>query len=472
MLSQKDQTESLLSLSDVIETMPDGILALDTEGRIQLWNSPMEKLTGYSASEVLGKNCTILECTSCCGKTENDRPVPDEYTLMQQQKDKGIIRKECNIRVSNGEFIPVLKSARVLYDESGVVTGLVETLTDLRYRKRLEAEVAGTIARDGQKQGLGHLVGGSHAMNEVYERIRLAAQSDATVLIYGNTGTGKELVADAVHRLSGRRHKPFVKVNCSALPENLLESELFGHVKGAFTGASVDKIGRFEAAEGGTILLDEIGDISPLIQLKLLRVIQERVYERVGEATHRKADVRVIAATHRNLREGVSQGRIREDFYYRIKVFDIHMPALAEHKEDIPLLADSFIRSFNERTGKKIQGFSSKVNYVFMDYCWPGNVRELENAVEHAFVTCQGDIIELRDLPFELRTAETRMVECKRDGTTDHRRPSASGHLQGSKEELLAVLESCGWNKAKAARELGVERTTIWRRMKKWDISF
>jgi len=322
-----------------------------------------------------------------------------------------------------------------------------------------------------KKQGLGRLVGNGYVMQEVYERIRLAAKSEATVLIHGDTGTGKELIADAIHRLSERRHKPFVKVNCSALSENLLESELFGHVKGAFTGAVSDKIGRFEAAEGGTILLDEIGDLSPIIQLKLLRVIQERVYERVGETKHRIADVRVLAATHRNLREGVSQGRIRQDFYYRIKVFDIHAPSLIERREDIPLLASSFIQSFNRRTGKAIKGCSAEVNYIFMDYCWPGNVRELENAVEHAFVTCQGEIIELGDLPVELRTSQRRMMECQRDTTILRTNFPVSDHPTGSKEELLAILESCGWNKANAARKLGVQRTTIWRRMKKWGIS-
>ncbi|NCC60775.1 MAG: PAS domain S-box protein [Verrucomicrobiae bacterium] len=470
---EDSRMESLLSLSDVIETMPDGILALDSDGRIQLWNSPMEKLTGYTAGEVLGAHCSMLECADCRGEDGDKADLPAEVVLMRSSGDASITRIECRIRARNGELVPVLKSARVLRNEAGEVTGLVETVTDLRYRKRLEAEVAQSMTPNGLRKGLGRLVGAGHAMNEVYDRIHLAAQSDATVLIYGSTGTGKELVADAIHRLSSRRHRPFVKVNCSALPESLLESELFGHVKGAFTGASTDKIGRFEAAEGGTLLLDEIGDITPLIQLKLLRVIQERVYERVGESKHRTADVRVIAATHRNLREGVAKGHIREDFYYRIKVFDIHTPALAERKEDIPLLTEAFIQSFNRRTGKAIEGISAEVRYVFMDYCWPGNVRELENAIEHAFVTCQGKIIEMRDLPLELRTAQMRMRECRSESRVDTRRPddTATPHPIGSREELLQVLEACEWNKAAAARKLGVERTTIWRRMKKLGIA-
>ncbi len=469
-MKEKNAKKWALSLSDVIETMPDGLLALDATCRIRLWNPPMEKLTGYPAAEVIGKSCAILECADCSSETRDEAPVPVESLLMQQQQDAGIIRSECSVRARNGELLPVLKSARALRDKSGAVTGLVETLTDLRYRKRLEAEVAASARRGGEVPGLERLVGGSYAMNEVYERIRLAAQSDATVLIHGDTGTGKELVADAIHLLSARKHGPFIKVNCSALPESLLESELFGHVKGAFTGASSDKIGRFEAAEGGTLLLDEIGDISPLIQLKLLRVIQERVYERVGESKHRTANVRVIAATHRNLREGVAEGKIREDFYYRIKVFDIRAPSLVERKEDIPVLAAAFIDRFNRRTGKVIEGFSAAVNYVFMDYCWPGNVRELENAIEHAFVTCQETTIDMRDLPIELQTAQIRLAECRRQGLAPMLAFASPAHAPNGKEDLLNALEACDWNKAEAARQLGVERTTVWRRMKKWGI--
>ena len=471
MVLNGNQKLKMLSLSDVLETMPDGILALDTQCRIQLWNPAMEKLTGYPASEIIGKDYKILKC-EVDQKTSKKKSM-DECTLMQQQKDMGIIRKECAIRINDGSTLPVLKSMRVIHNTTGTITGVIETITDLRYRKQLEAEIANISKHSrGEENGLGRLIGNGHAMREVYERIRLAAQSDATVLIQGCTGTGKELVADAIHNLSARRYGPFVKVNCSALPENLLESELFGHVKGAFTGAISDKIGRFEAAEGGTLLLDEIGDISPLIQLKLLRVMQERVYERVGETKHRKTNVRILAATHRDLREGISLGHIRKDFYYRIKVFDIHMPALSEHKEDIPLLTTAFIQSLNQRTGKTIKGLSPEVNYIMMNYCWPGNVRELENAIEHAFVTCQGTIIEMRDLPVELRTSQMRMIECQRnESSTGTFNPQTTlHHPKGSKAELLDILKSCNWNKSEAARILGIERTTVWRRMKKLGI--
>jgi len=469
--SMKQETRDLkLSLPDVIEALPDGVMVLDEDGRIALWNPAMETLTGYPASEVVGKNGSWLEYAQNPEGPEEKPRISNKRSLRRQEKSAGVTRLECEIRARDGKIIPVLKSTRILRDENNHVTGLLQTITDLRYRKRLDNGASESGRGLLREQGLGRLVGRSHVMQDIYERIRLAARSDATVLIHGDTGTGKELVADAIHHLSARRHEPFLKVNCSALPESLLESELFGHVKGAFTGATADRIGRFEAAEGGTLFLDEIGDVSPLIQLKLLRVMQERIYERVGEAKPRHADVRILVATNRNLREGVSRGRIREDFYYRIKVFDIHTPTLAERKDDIPLLVEHTIQRFNQRTGKAITGVSAEVRYVFMDYCWPGNVRELENAIEHAFVTCTGAIIQLRDLPIELRTEHIRMMECRRRASFSSEAPLPAEYPSDSKEALLAALEACNWNKAAAARRLGVERTTIWRRMKKWGI--
>jgi len=224
------------------------------------------------------------------------------------------------------------------------------------------------------------------------------------------------MVGDACHLGSARRERPFVRVNCSALSESLLEGELFGHVRGAFTGAVQDKIGRFEAVDGGTILVDEIGDISPVIQLKLLRVLQERQLERVGESAPRKVDVRVICATHRDLRELVREGRFREDLFYRIRVFPMELPPLRRHKSDIPLLVDAFVQRFNLQTGKRILGLQPDALRCLMDCCWPGNVRELENAIEHAFVTCQSDRIGLFDLPTEFRVAELRDAYCRERG--------------------------------------------------------
>ena len=307
-------------------------------------------------------------------------------------------------------------------------------------------------------------------MHQVYERTHLAANSHTTVLILGETGTGKELVAEAIHFASTRKQGPLVKVNCSALSENLLESELFGHVKGAFTGAIKDKVGRFEAAHGGTIFLDEIGDISPLIQLKLLRVLQEKEIEPVGSSQTQKVDVRVLAATNKDLRGLVREGQFRQDLYYRLRVFQIDLPALREHKEDIPLLVENFMERFNRQTGKSIRSISDEVKQCFMDYCWPGNVRELENTIEHAYVTCQGSEIGLFDLPPELRMTEFRAAECRGRTKADSQGKPAAAPGAITREQLVKMLESCGWSKAEAARRLGLNRATVWRKMKQWGI--
>ena len=458
------------TLSDVLHMMPSGLVALDLESRVRIWNNAMEKITGYSSEEVAGKPCSFLNCAKCA-KSLDVNSVVDTHGAPDISDCGGLVENmECSIYAKSGELIPILKNARMLLDDVGQTIGIVETITDLRYRKSLEKEIEAWRGSVSTSAGMGLLVGNGYKMRDVYDRIQLAAKSDATVLVHGDTGTGKELAANAIHMNSSRRDKPFVKLNCSALSESLLESELFGHVKGAFTGAVSDKIGRFEAAHGGTIFMDEIGDISPLIQLKLLRVIQERVYERVGDMKPYKTDVRVIVATHRNLRELVNAGKFREDFYYRIKVFDIKMPSLMERKEDIPILCNAFMERFRRATGKEIKGVSEAVSHVFMDHCWPGNVRELENAIEHAFVTCQGDLIDVKDLPREIRQSELRQADCRSRTKDIESLRKSSGYPAASKEELIAVLDECGWNKAEAARRLGLERSTVWRRMKKWGI--
>lgn len=458
------------TLSDVLQMMPSGLVALDRKSRVRMWNNAMEKITGYSSAEVFGKQCSFLNCAKCAKNLDAISDI-DVHGAPNIDDCGGLIENmECSIYSKSGELIPILKNARILRDDAGRSIGVVEIITDLRYRKSLEKEIEAWRGSISTSVGMGLLVGNGYKMRDVYDRIQLAAKSDATVLVHGDTGTGKELAANAIHMNSSRRDKPFVKLNCSALSESLLESELFGHVKGSFTGAVNDKIGRFEAADGGTIFMDEIGDISPLIQLKLLRVIQERVYERVGDTKPHKTNVRVIVATHRNLRELVNEGRFREDFYYRIKVFDIKMPSLMEHKEDISVLCSAFIERFRRATGKNITGISESVSHVFMDHCWPGNVRELENAIEHAFVTCQGTLIEVKDLPREIRQSELRQAECRSKIKDIESLRKSSGYPAASKEELISVLDECGWNKAEAARRLGVERSTIWRRMKKWGI--
>ena len=311
--------------------------------------------------------------------------------------------KECNVRHKDGHDVSVIKNASVVKNEDGEVIGIVETVTDMTELMRARKKAEEAVFRLGEIHRMDNIIGKSRAMQKVFEAIRAAAASEATILIQGDSGTGKELVAGAIHFNSDRREGPLVAVNCSALSENLLESELFGHVKGSFTGANRDRKGRFEESSGGTIFLDEIGELSPYIQVKLLRVLQEREVERVGDSRRHKIDIRIITATHKDLYARVREGLFREDLYYRLKVFPIHLPPLRERREDIPILADYFIKRMNKKTGKPITGLSTAAMRVFMDHPWPGNVRELENAIEHAFVLCNRKEIDTVDLPVEIR---------------------------------------------------------------------
>ena len=458
-------------LEIILDTMADGLFTVDSEGTITSWNRSMERLTGYAGDEALGQTCALLQCDACVGG-----PCAGDGEQCRLFVEGQVDDVECYVRRKDGTLVPVLKNARVLHGDDGAVLGAVETLTDLTALKLAERRAAEAEERIGARRGLDRLVGKSHVMQQLYGLIEQAAGSDASLLITGETGTGKELTASAIHQHSRRKDKPFVKVNCSALSESLLESELFGHVKGAFTGAYQDKVGRFEAADGGTIFLDEIGDISPLIQLKLLRVLQEHEFERVGEATTRRVEVRVIAATHRDLRERMRDGEFREDLFYRLKVFAIHVPPLREHKEDIALLVEHFVGHFADQTGKRITGLDADAVHALMDHCWPGNVRELENAIEHGFVTCEGGLIGLFDLPVEIRKAEFRSQVCTEaaaDRAASAGTPAPAGRRRRpgtTRDDLLRVLEECDWNKAEAARRLGVERSTIWRRMKRFGL--
>jgi transcriptional regulator with GAF, ATPase, and Fis domain len=300
------------------------------------------------------------------------------------------------------------------------------------------------------------MVGKSAAMQKVYRLIEALTDLPSTVLISGASGTGKELVADALHHEGNRRGRPFVKVNCAALSENLLESELFGHVKGAFTGALKDRVGRFETADGGSIFLDEIGDISPSLQVRLLRVLQEREFERVGDSGTVKVDVRVIAATNQDLKEKVREGIFRADLYYRLKVVHIAMPPLSERLEDLPLLVQYFIGQFNHKLGKAVSRLSDQAMDALACHSWPGNVRELEHVLEHAFVLCGGSTITLDELPGDL---------------SEKAAPAPGGARQKTAPQgLLQALEKAGWNKSKAARLLGVDRRTVYRKMEEFGI--
>jgi len=449
-------------LSQIINSMADGVFTMDTKGRISSWNPSMEEITGYKVTEAIGRSCDILECSRCF-----DKDCPTNF------KECGILKhgkaedNECLLHHKDGHDIPVIKCARAVRDQNGAIIGVVETIKDLTELKKARFKAEEATRRLREMHEFGNIIGKSHAMQQVFTAIKAAATSNATILIQGESGTGKELVAGAIHYNSPLKDKPFVTVNCSALSESLLESELFGHVKGAFTGALRDRIGRFEEADGGTVFLDEIGEISPFIQVKLLRVLQEREIERVGESRKRKINIRVVAATHQELYNHVREGRFREDLYYRLKVFPIQIPPLRNRKEDIPLLVNHFLNTQNIKTGKDIRSISPSAMRIMMDYSWPGNVRELENAIEHAFVLCERDQIDIFELPVDIRKMEYQPItqelpEVPKKTVSSRRRPT--------RETLLELLDECDWNKAEVGRRIGLSRTAVWKYMKKWDI--
>jgi len=449
-------------INQIIDTMADGVFTLDKDGRVTSWNRSMEHISGYTADEAMSKTCQILKCSRCFGKK-----CPSGIRSCQILKEGKSEAKECILTHKAGHHVPVIKNARVVRDENQKIIGVVETVTDLSEITRARQEAEEALIRLGEKHRLDNLIGKSHEMQKVFAAINAAAASDATILIMGESGTGKELVAGAIHQRSMRKTSPLIAVNCSALTESLLESELFGHVKGAFTGATNHRTGRFEEADGGTVFLDEIGEISPYIQVKLLRVLQEREIERVGDSKTRKVNIRIMAATNRDLYRRVQEGHFRDDLYYRLKVFPIVLPPIRKRKDDIPLLTRHFIARQNRKTGKDIKGISQYAMRVFMDHSWPGNVRELENAIEHAFVLCNRDQIEISDLPLEIRQPRD---ECRPGAIAGADAKKARIGKDLSKEELMELLETSRWNKAEVARRLGVSRTAVWKYMKKWEI--
>lgn len=446
----------------LLESLADGVFTLDHDGRITTWNRAMARISGYSSEDAVGHACSMLGFSRCMG-----RSCPSNLRECDIFKHGAVDGRECMLRHKKGYDVPVLKSARTIRDRQGTVLGVVETVTDLTelYEARKKAESA--MRQLGEISRFDNIVGKSHGMMAVFEAVRAAAASEATVLLLGESGTGKELIARSIHYNSLRSANPMMAVNCSALSELLLESELFGHVKGAYTGAIRDRTGRFEEADGGTVFLDEIGEIDPYIQVKLLRVLQEREVERVGDSRKRPIDIRVIAATNADLGEKVRAGRFREDLYYRLKVFPITLPPLRQRKEDIPLLARHFISVQNRNTGKNIQGVRESALRLMMDYPWPGNVRELENAIEHAFVLRPAGMIDTVDLPVEIRR-QTPDVQGGASAFSPSVFQREKMHL--TPESLRGLLSESGWNKAEAARRAGISRTSVWKKMKAWGI--
>ena len=440
----------------IVNTLHDGLLVVDSRGTILNVNPAAEKLTGYQAEELVGQNCRILNCTGC---KIIGRGAGKEWCGLFSSNQ--VRAKRCTITDKSGRALYIMKNASVLKDDNGDVVGAIETLTDISEIVRQEQEIISlrhTCHLDEEFHGM---IGHSPPMQALFELIENVARSDAPVMIHGPSGTGKELAARAVHDAGQRRGKPFIKVNCAALNENLLESELFGHVRGAYTGAERMRIGRFEAAHEGTIFLDEIGDIPPATQVKLLRVLEEKEIERVGDQKPIRVDVRIISATNKNLEALIDQGRFREDLFFRINVFPLNMPPLSRRGDDIPLLVQHFIALNNARHTKKIEGLTPAAMDILLAYPWPGNVRELRNAVEYAFVLCPGGWIEPEHLPQRILAPAT---------SAGPMAPNTAKRHAGKRERLLAALRASGGNQSQAAERLGVSRVTIWKWIKKFGI--
>ena len=419
------------NLWGILNSITEGILVVNQDLVVTQVNKAGLDITGFPLREILGQPCLEIFRGSLC----------ESHCLMAESQD-GQTAKDVEVEIirRDGTTRAVAVTTSLLFDDHGLAEGVVVVFRDISEHRLLKEQLKG-------KWRLANIIGKSPTIQRLFQKIQQVAPMDTTVLIQGESGTGKELVAQALHHYSPRSTKPFIKVNCSALAETLLESELFGHVRGAFTGAICDKIGRFEAADGGTLLLDEIGDLSHYLQLKLLRVLQEKEFERVGEVNPRKVNVRVLAATHKDLKDLLKKGLLREDLYYRLKVVPIHLPPLRERKEDIPLLVKHFVAKYNKEMEKGVLGPTQEVLPALMDYHWPGNIRELENAIEHAFVHAQGLYLTLDNFPSEL-----------------HR----SGIKGGTKEieQIRNALKKTRGNKTAAANLLGMGRATLWRKLK------
>ncbi len=443
------QDDNLMQI--ILDSITEGVFTIDPEKNIISFNKAAEKITGVPKEEAIGRKCYEVFTSNICQKQ-----CALEITLTT---GKPITNLPINVLSRNGKIIPLSISTAVLRNQEGEVIGAVETFRDLSVVETLRKELS-------QQYKFEDIISKNYRIHKIFKILPDIAESDSTILIQGPSGSGKELFAKAVHNLSPRKEGPFVVVNCGAIPETLLESELFGYVKGAFTDARKDKPGKFELASKGTIFLDEIGDIPLSLQVKLLRVLQDKTYEPLGSIQPKKADVRVIAATNKDLLKLVGLGKFRDDLYYRLNVLKIELPPLSERRDDIPLLIDHFIEKMNIRLGKKIKGISHEALNLLMQYDFPGNIRELENIIEHAAVLCRGKIISCEHLPPEIldRMESIKVVIPESQG--DKLLRAQEKHL------IRKVLEKHGGHRGKAARELGIHPTTLWRKMKRYGIRY
>jgi len=431
----------------ILDSISEGVFTVDLDWRITFFNRAAEEITGIQRQKAIGKFCRDILRADVC---------ETGCTLRQtMETGKPIMNKAVHIIDAQGKKRAIAISTALLKDETGKIIGGVETLRDMSMIEQLRKEIEGRYSCED-------IISQSHKMQNIFAILPNIAESNTTVLIEGESGTGKELFARAIHNLSFRKDKPFVAVNCGALPDTLLESELFGYKAGAFTDAKKDKPGRFTLAEGGTMFLDEIGDVSAAVQVKLLRVLQEKAYEPVGGVSSVKADVRIITATNKRLDQLVKEGNFREDLYYRINVMKLELPPLRERKEDVRLLVDHFISRFNRLLNKNICCFTNEVTAALLAYDYPGNVRELENIIEHCFVLCEGEIIEAKHLPGSVRP--TSKLE-----TIKGNEPATIKQI-----EIVLITESLRRNKGNktaAAKELGIDKSTLFRKMKAYDIT-
>jgi len=435
-----------LPLDVILDSIADGVFTIDNDKNITSFNKAAEKITGVKKEHARDQKCFDIFQANICQTS-----CALEKTL---KTGKEIIDLSINILNKEGKTVPISISTAVLKDKNGKVIGGVETFRDLSSLEELKKELSRHYTFED-------IISKNHEIQKIFDVLPDIAESESTVLIQGPSGSGKELFARAIHNLSPRKTGPYVVVNCGALPDTLLESELFGYVQGAFTDAKRDKPGRFALAEGGTLFLDEVAELSTALQVKLLRVLQQKEYEPLGATQPLKAHVRIIAATNKDLAQQLARGLFREDLYYRLNVVKIELPPLSKHREDIPLLIDHFIAQFNLKKGKKITAVSPKVMEMMMRYDFPGNIRELENLIEHAFVLCHGAQVEVEHLPVDF---------VKRLGGEKVTTPQVNILKDAEAKVIVEALRKHGGNRANVAAELGIDKSTLWRKMKKFKI--
>jgi len=435
----------------ILESIADGVFTVDNQRRITSFNHAAEKITGIPEEKAIGRKCYEVFHSDIC----------ETGCQLEKTMQTGNVAIDQPVRIidAEGRTVPISISTAVLRDDDGNVLGAVETFRDLSAIENLRKELEKSYSFED-------IISKSPIMHKIFAILPDVAESESTVLFQGPSGSGKELFARAVHNLSPRKDKPYVVINCGTLPPQLFESELFGYVKGAFTDAKKDKDGKLAAANGGTVFFDEVGELPQSTQVKLLRLLQEREYEPLGSTTAIKADIRIVAATNQDLKEQISQGKFRDDLYFRLAVVKFDLPPLSRRREDIPYLVDHFISNFNAKKGKNVIGVSPKVMEILMKHEYNGNVRELENIIEYCFAVTRERIIQPSNLPSEVLEAAGELSQQEQAGKV-----SSSASKADSEEALIRdTLRECQGSRKKAAEILGIDRTTLWRKMKKYGI--